>query len=83
MTWTKQETKTLPATGSRTVTITTENGVQMITYQVIDTDGDGHAARFPVSDVLTAHPEIDAATLATTIAAFRSYGDAQCGFSEV
>lgn len=83
MTWTKNSTKTLPPTGSRTVTITTENGVQYIEYRVIDTDGDGHHARFTVAAVLQAHPEIDANTFRSTIAAFRSYGDAQCGFTDV
>ncbi len=82
-TWTKNSTKTLPATGSRTVEITTEGGVQMIRYRVIDTDGDGHAAVFPVSEVLAAHPEIDAATLNATIATFRAHGDAACGFTQV
>jgi hypothetical protein len=82
MTWTKNSTKTLPATGSRTVTITTEGGVQYIDYHVIDTDGDGHRARFMVAAVLAAHPEIDGPTLTATIAAFRSFGDAQCGFTD-
>lgn len=83
MTWTKSSTKTLPATGNRTVTMITEDGVQKIRYQVIDNDGDGHVAQFTVAAVLAAHPEVDAAALATTLAAFRSYGDAQCGFTDI
>lgn len=83
MTWTKNDTKTLPATGNRTVTITTENGVQMIDYYVVDTAGDGHRTRFSVASVLAAHPEIDAPTLNATLAIFRAYGDTQCGFTDV
>ncbi len=83
MTWTKSSTKTLPETGNRAVKLYTEGGVQYVDYQVVDNDGDGHAARFTVADVLAAHPEIDAAVLTATLAAFRSYGDAQCGFTDV
>jgi hypothetical protein len=83
MTWTKSQTKTLPATGGRTVKLYTEGGIQYVDYMVVDNDGDGHSARFTVAAVLAAHPEIDAPTLAATLAIFRAYGDAQCGFSEV
>lgn len=83
MTWTKNSTKTLPATGSRTVKLYTEGGVQYVDYQVIDTAGNGHSTRFTVADVLTAHPEIDSPTFAATLAIFRAYGDAQCGFTDV
>lgn len=66
MTWTKNTTVTLPPTGSRDVTITTEGGVQMIRYHVVDSSGEGHRAAFTVAAVLAAHPEIDAPTLAAT-----------------
>jgi len=81
MTWTKAVTKTLPATGSRTVILSTEGATQWVRYSVLDTDGEGHAASFTVADVLSAHPEIDAPTLAATLAIFRAYGDAACGFT--
>lgn len=83
MTWTKNTTATLPPTGSREVTITTEGGVQMIRYKVTDSLGEGHARSFPVQAVLDAHPEIDAATFAATLAIFRAYGDTACGFTDV
>lgn len=83
MTWTKSETKTLPATGNRNVQLTTEGGVQIVRYQVVDNDGDGHAAQFTVAAVLAAHPEIDAAVLTGYLAIFRAYGDTQCGFADV
>jgi glutamine synthetase len=83
MTWTKSSTITLPATGSRTVKLYTEGGVQYVDYQVVDTTGNGHSARFTVVDVLTAHPEIDSPTFASILAIFRAYGDAQCGFTDV
>lgn len=83
MTWTKNDTKTLPATGNRTVTITTENGVQTVDYHVVDTAGDGHRTRFTVAQVLADHPEIDVNTLNATLTIFRAYGDTQCGFADV
>lgn len=36
-----------------------------------------------VAAVLAAHPEIDAPTLSATLAIFRAYGDAACGFTDV
>lgn len=76
MTWTKNSTSTLPATGNRTVILTTENGVQTIRYSVIDTDGVGHST----SVTLAANPSIDAAVFAANIALIRAYCDGQCGF---
>mgnify|MGYP003443178735 CR=1 FL=1 len=36
MTWTKSETKTLPATGNRNVQLTTEGGVQIVPSLTLD-----------------------------------------------
>lgn len=83
MTWTKNTTATLPPTGSREVTLTTEDGAQVVRYKVTDSLGEGHAVRFTVASVLAAHPEIDAATFNATLAIFRAYGDAACGFTDV
>lgn len=83
MTWTKNITATLPATGSRVVTVETVGGVQMIRYHVTDTAGEGYSAYFSVADVLAANPSIDGVEFAATIAAFRAYGDTQCGFADV
>lgn len=83
MTWTKNSTATLPATGSRVVTLETIDGVQWVRYHVTDTAGEGYAASFTVNAVLAANPSIDAGVLATTLAAFRAYGDGQCGFADV
>lgn len=82
MTWQKNTTSTLPATGNRDVTLTTENGVQLVRYKVTDEQGEGHVARFTVAAVLAAHPEIDPATLTATLAIFRAYGDTACGFTD-
>jgi hypothetical protein len=82
MTWTKNTTSTLPPTGSREILVETIDGVQMIRYHVTDTAGQGYTARFPVSAVLLAHPEIDAGVFAGTLAIFRAYGDTQCGFTD-
>lgn len=83
MTWTKNITKTLPATGSRVVTLETVDGVQWVRYHVTDTSGEGHSESFKVSDVLAEHPEIDAGVFASTLAIFRAYGDTACGFADV
>lgn len=83
MTWTKNTTVTLPATGSRTISMITEGGVQLVRYQVIATNGDGFTTTFPLSAFLADNPSVDAGVLAATMALFRAYGDTQCGFSDV
>jgi hypothetical protein len=83
MTWTKQNTETLPALGNRTVRLSTVDGVQMVNYHVVSNSGQGYDTSFTVAAVLQAHPEIDAAVLATYLAIFRSYGDTACGFADV
>jgi len=80
MTWTKNSTSTLPATGNRTVILTTENGVQTIRYSVIDTDGVGHTTSVTLAAALAANPSIDAAVFAANVALIRAYCDGQCGF---
>jgi len=82
MTWTKNSTATLPATGSRVVKLETVDGVQWVRYHVTDTAGVGYSESFTVAAVLLAHPEIDAGVFAGTLAIFRAYGDTQCGFTD-
>ena len=82
MALTKEVTHTLPATGNRTVTLETVDGVQWIRYHVVDTLGQGHRESFTVASVVAANPSIDPAVLAQYLGYFRSHGDAQCGFTE-
>lgn len=83
MALTKEETHTLPATGNRTVTLETVDGAQIVRYHVVDNQGFGHRQSFTVAAVLAANPSIDAGVFAASIAAFRAYGDAACGFVDV
>jgi hypothetical protein len=82
MALTKEVIRTLPATGNRLVTLETVDGVQWVRYHVTDEQGEGHATSFTVAAVLAANPSIDAGVFATSIAAFRAFGDAACGFAE-
>ena len=81
MSKTKTTTETIPDTGDRTIEITTPGGQQVIRYVVIDTDGNPHGTTATVAEILAAHPEIDSATFAATLAAFRSYLDTKLGFA--
>lgn len=82
MALTKAVTHTLPATGNRTVKLETVDGVQWVRYHVLDEQGEGHSESFTVAAVLAANPSIDAGVFATTLTAFRAFGDAACGFAE-
>lgn len=82
MALTKEVTHTLPATGNRTVTLETVDGVQWIRYHVVDNQGQGHRGSFTVQSVLDANPGIDGSVFASTMAIFRAHGDAACGFAE-
>lgn len=83
MALTKEVTHTLPATGNRTVTLETVDGVQWIRYHVLDEQGQGHRVSVTVPSVLAANPGIDGAVFATTIATIRAHCDAACGFVDV
>lgn len=82
MTWTKSLTKTLPATGNRTVTMITEEGVQKVRYNVVDTSGEGYTATFTLAQFLADNPSVDAVALAAMMTAVRAYGDGLCGFTD-